>query len=174
MRKGIFLAFASLFILGGQAFGQTASGTTTLKVTLAQVQTITVKHSDVELNYATAADYTNGVGVTKQDHIEVDSSDDFKIQVKTSGADLTGTGSNTDLIAAGSISVLASDGSTSPANNGQYTSVNLSTTEQTVITADAGMGRNFDVKYSGAGSDAYAGKAADTYSTTVTYTLSPQ
>lgn len=174
MKKGILLTFVSSFILGGQVFGQTASGTTTLKVTLAQVQTITVQDSEVELSYTTAANYTDGVEVTKQNHIKVDSSDDFKIQVKTSGADLTGTGGNTDLIAANSISVLASDGSTSPADHGQYTSVNLSTDGQTVITADAGMGRNFDVKYSGAGSDAYAGIAADTYSTTVTYTLSPQ
>lgn len=167
------MALGALLFSSNLVMGQSLTGQTTLKVTLQQVQSIIVNDAEVELNYATAEDYTNGVSVDKADHITVNSSDDFKIQVKTSSENLQGS-SSSDAIAANSILITPEDGTSSPATNGNYTPVNLSTTDATTITANAGMGKTFDMKYTGAKDDAYAGLAPDTYSTTVTYTLSAQ
>jgi hypothetical protein len=171
MKKISYLVFLGALLFGSTVYAQTTDQAT-LQITLQQVQSITVNAAQkiVTLTYASANDYQNGVSEAESDHLSIDSNADFDVQVNASG-DLTDGSSNT--LAANTITLLASDGSTGTASGTTpFPSVTLSTTKQALINkGDAGFGKTFNVDYTAAGNGTYLNKPLGTYSTTITYTL---
>lgn len=65
------------------------AGTTTLSVTLAAAQSITVNQAAVELSFTKSADYLNGVSAPQANHLTFASTSGFTITA-TAATDLTG------------------------------------------------------------------------------------
>ncbi|GAA4308715.1 hypothetical protein [Compostibacter hankyongensis] len=165
---------AILLGLHQTAKGQNTTGTTTLKIRLVDALNITVNQSEVELAFETAGDYQAGKQVLMANHLTVSSNQAYSLNVKAADADLPGTASgNAATIAANTVSVTLQSGDL----GNDPTPVTLSTTDQQLVTeATPVMNKNIDVEYAIPGTvsstDAILGKPADTYHTTLTYTIS--
>lgn len=171
----VAVCFVAVLVSAG-AKAQT-SGTTTLKVKLNDALSITVNDPEVLLEFITTSDYLNGVSATKPSHLTVSSNQAYSLNVKTAAATLAGTGANTTTLNASIVSVQVDD-PVGQAVGGTATTVNaLSTSNQPILaSATAVMGKNINIKYaipsSVSSTSQVLGKPADTYSTTVTFTIS--
>lgn len=158
----------TLFLAAITAQAQTTA-TATLNIKLNAVQSIQIHpgQNTTLLEYSTVADYNEGVSITRKNHVEVFSNSGF--QVAVSGGDLTGTSAAT--IEANTVRVTPSDGNVQHATP-TYTAAYLSQTPQTIISSTTGGNKErFDIQYKG-GTE-YFLKARETYSTLVTYTVTP-
>lgn len=179
MKKPIIsfaIAMAALGITATAAQAQN-SGTTILKVKLTETLGITVNDAEVLLPFNTYADYQNGVAVVKSNHLTVTSSKPYTINVKTAAATLSGAiASNTSTLSAGDVAVELDNPTAQNLGGTVATVSSLSTTDAPILTgATAAAAKNINIKYSIPASisktSEIIGKPADTYSTTVTYTI---
>lgn len=172
-----FVAVLFVAVLAGISAKAQTSGTTTLKVKLNDVLNITVNDPEVLLEFITASDYLNGVSVSKPSHLTISSNQAYSLNVKTAASTLAGTGVNTSTLNASIVSVQL-DNPAGQALGGTPTTVNsLSTTNQPILaTATAAINKAINIKYaipsSVSSTSEVLGKPADTYSTTVTFTIS--
>ncbi|MDF0720930.1 hypothetical protein P0M11_13065 [Kaistella sp. PBT33-4] len=176
MKKSILFA---MFLGGLFAANAQATGQTELKVKLNPVQSIVVNDDKVVLDYVTQENYALGVSETKNNHLTVFSTGKFKVKVK---ADANLTDGNGKSIAlddpATAIKIHATQGTVganSPLVAFSGSEISLSTTDQVIGGSDtAGVG-GINVKYTGAGSDAYVNLlnngTATTLTTNVTYSI---
>lgn len=127
---------------------------------------------DINLEFTKPEDYVTGVSTTKAGHLLVTSTGSYTVDVKTENADLKGTGTNNNTIAADAIKVkLLSTNNSSIIGN--TNGLNLAQTDGHFITsAPATTKTALDVQYFTEANDSrFVGIAADTYTTKITYTL---
>lgn len=191
--KKQFLFLASFILLvfwSGRLSAQTTA-TATLMVKLDDIQSILVSTAADTLEYSTTTQYLSGFTKTIDDHLTVTSTGDFTVSVSTSGANLVGTASASNLIPVSNFQMQAAigthTGAVSPAPglaaaNITTPSVTLSTTSTTLIGLPASgeyegfvNGATFNITYTAA---ALAGSLSgttepDKYTTTLTYTITP-
>src|SRR5690606_6527182 len=176
---GVFAANAQ-FSSANTSTPGVATGTATLNVNLHPIQTLIVNTSQktVNLDYKTVANYTDGVTSKNNDHLTVYSTGGFTLSVRSADANLTSAGSNntTQTIPASGIKLTAKAGT---GGNPVFTyshNVELSKTDQTLVTSDTGgFNKPISVDYIGAQDymDKYSKDGAltpgvKTYTTTVT------
>ena len=171
----VVLAIAMLTgIQASYAEGDQTSDNVTLNVTLAQVQSISVNTAQktVTLAFQSASDYQYGVSSTQVDHLNVSSTTSFQVKVMASG-DLS---NGTDEIPVSTITVTptVNSGYSGPAEE-TLTGTSLSTSDQGIINSGTNgtVETHYDVEYKASGGENYINKSAGTYTTTVTYTISP-
>ncbi|WP_257666982.1 hypothetical protein [Parapedobacter tibetensis] len=150
------------------------TGTTTLKVKLTDALSLTVNNEEVLLDFATAANYADGVEVDMANHLTVTSTKAYTINVKAASTTLAGTtDGNTNTIASNAVNVEVSDPS-AQGLGGTTATVALSANDAALLTgATAASGKNINVKYGipAANTGQVLGKTADTYTTILTYTI---
>ena len=181
--KKIILFAALLFSGYSVAQAQVpVQATTELNVILTPIQTITVNtaSNNVNLEYATATEYKDGVSSNAlEDHLSIISTGAFNVTVKAANLTVDGSGTGKEM-AASSIKIKADKGTTNKMAKATLKSFALSTGEQELISSlTGGTNKTFDVTFTGAKNDLYAdnyivNNALTTYTTTVTYTLSPK
>jgi hypothetical protein len=183
--RKIILVGVILFFKALPSFSQT-SASATLNVYLADVRSIKVNpaQSIVTLNFATAADYSNGVSLSQPGHLEVTSTSGYVVKVKSSASYLQ---KGSDAIQVSTITLTPTISATnSSGTNGASNlqslvadtylySTKLAVTPKVMIDASKGASRTlFDVKYQASGGTEYMNKATGNYSVTITYTIEPQ
>lgn len=162
----IVLTLSVLF--SGKLFAQ-ATGTATLNIKLADARAIAITNNKIDLNFATTSDYENGVTTSVTNQIRVISSGSFQINVKSATDNLS---LGADFIPANTITV------TPTLNTGAISELSsfsqkLSSANQQIVKCTKGtLPISFNMEYKAEGG-AYIGKAAGTYSTTVTYEILP-
>jgi hypothetical protein len=159
-----------------KAAGPLTSDNVTLKITLNHVQTIMVKHKEVNFDYASTDKYSAGVSQELADHIEVNSTGKFTVQVKAT--DFTGPEGT---IPAKDVTIKAEAGSKVASDEAYVDAFPLSTTDQTLITSEKG-GRKltYKVTYDNIGGKDYnyidmydIDGTQSVYKADVTYTILP-
>jgi hypothetical protein len=151
----------------------------TLNVKLKPIQTLVVNPSqkDVNLEYATTADYANGVASVNADHLTIYSTGGFQVKVKSAEAAMQNGGKN---IQVNTIKVTATAGTNAVDNAKYVAAVDLSNNETTLVSSTTGgVNKKINIEYKGAGADAYinnyiAGQNPTVYTTTLTYTIVSQ
>lgn len=182
--KKIILSTAILLTAVAVTFaqdGSSASDVATLNVILNPIQTIEVNaaQKNVDLEYKTIADYAGGVSATQVDHLKVYSTGAFNVSVASDANDIKRAGGN-ETLTASTIKVKAENGSTNPLTGATLGEVSLSTTPTSIISSGiGGVGKNFNITYSGMGSDAYVNRYFNdenptVYTTVVTYSIVAQ
>jgi len=178
MKKFNLIAVILLFMVVGAKAQDQTTASTNVNVELNDVMSIAVNNSNVLLRFVNSADYLNGVSTPQPAHLTVTSNKAYTINVKATG-NLSGTGSNNDILDAGVVAVsIPSDGTNNGSLGGTLTPVNaLTTGDNTLITAATPVtAKNIDVLYTVPSSvsttNKILGKTADTYTTVVTYTIS--
>lgn len=180
MKKFIFTT-ATLLSAVGIVFAQTATDQVTLNVKLNPIQTIEVNsvQKTVDLEYTSIADYAGGVSSTQQDHLKVYSTGAFAVTVKSDADDIV-RANGSETLSASTLKVKAENGSTNALIGATLGEVSLSTTATNIISSGVGgVGKNFNITYSGMGSDAYVNKYFNdenptVYTTVLTYAIIAQ
>ncbi len=182
MKKLAIFTLATLAIaLTSKTYAQ-ASDEVTLNVRLHPIQTIIVNGSQktVNLDYITTDDYASGVELEQEDHLSIYSTGGFQVSVKSNSSTLESAHQDvTENINASDIQITPSQG-TSPLAGSTLQAISLSDQDQPLISNTiGGVGRTFNIKYEGAGGDAYVNKYFNvenptTYTTTVVYTIEAQ
>jgi len=173
--KKIFTLTAILFV--GFSLNKVkaqTTGTTNLNVSIQGIQSIIVADANVDLPFTSPADYANGVTAIKSGHLTVTSSGIFSVSVKAAG-DLTGPASatipvNTVSITAAAIGSPALTGYTF-ASNAALTSAVSGT--PVMHSATGVTTATVNVTYKAAGGNPYLNKADGTYTTILTYSITP-
>jgi len=173
--KKLFSILVALPLLGiGVANAQT--GTTSVHVKLVDVLSLAVNNTDVNINFNTVTDYQNGVTVPLSGHLLVTSNKAYTLNVKASGS-FAGTGVNTDVLDPSVVKIsLPVGGNNTDLGVTPATISNLSSTDAALLTsANPAVSKLLDVTYavpsSVSSTTAILGKKADTYTSTVTYTI---
>lgn len=176
-KKNLFFVFILFVFIGiSSAIAQKADQVV-VNIKFKPVQSIVVNSSQkhVDLVYRDKDNYANGVTSTQADHLEVFSTGGFAISVKTDGDFVR---SNSGTIDANDVTVKAAFGSNTTI--GTFTDAILSTTENTLITADkGGAALKYNITYdntAGANNNyinkyIHSDSPASIYTTTVTYTI---
>lgn len=182
MKTKNVLIVAAIIISGilnvNGAFAQTPTNAdnVTLNIKLNPIQTITVNAGQKEVNiiYSSIDDYTNGVSVPQDDHIQVFSTGGFQVKVN-SAASLTndkGTG-----IDATDVTVLATNGTANSVKNTIVDAVALGSEQTLIASATGGRNLNYNVTYNntlGAADkylNLYDKDANNVFKAEVTYTI---
>lgn len=182
MKTKNVLIVAAIIISGilnvNGAFAQTPTNAdnVTLNIKLNPIQTITVNAGQKEVNiiYSSIDDYTNGVSVPQDDHIQVFSTGGFQVKVN-SAASLTndkGTG-----IDATDVTVLATNGTANSVENTIVDAVALGSEQTLIASATGGRNLNYNVTYNntlGAADkylNLYDKDANNVFKAEVTYTI---
>lgn len=183
MKKTVFFSALITGLFAMNANAQLTDSQVTLNVRLTPIQTIVVNagQKTVDLNYDSKNAYEDGVTVSKADHLNIYSTGGFAVKVSATSAELT-SGATAKTIAANTIKISASEGSTNPLTAAKGTTVSLTNNPQDLITsATGGFNKNFNVDYAGAGLGAYvnnfvasAGNPEVVYTTTVQYEIIAQ
>lgn len=182
--KKLLLTSAIILTATVFSFAQTGSGSAevTLNVKLNPIQTIEINSAtsnNIDLVYDSEADYADGVEVDIPDHLVVYSTGGFAVSVKSESDNIQRV-AGAETIAASTIKVQASGGSTNPLSNANYNNVSLSTTEKDLISSSTGgANKTFNIKYAGIGNDGYLNKYFNNenptvYTTKVTYSIVAQ
>lgn len=175
MKKFLTISLSIILACFGVAKAQ-VTGTTSVHVKLVDILALTVNNSDVNINFNNASDYQNGVTVAMPGHLTVTSNQPYTLNVKAAG-NLAGTGANTDVLDPSVLTVaLPTTGNNTTLGAVPTTASGLSTTNAALVTsATPGLLKLLDVNYTVPSSvsttSALLGKKADTYTTTVTYTI---
>jgi len=175
MKKFLTISLSIILACFGVAKAQ-VTGTTNVHVKLVDILSLAVNNTDVNLNFNAATDYQNGVTVAMPGHLTVTSNQVYTLNVKAAG-NLAGTGVNTDVLAPSILTVtLPTTGNNTTLGAVPTTVAGLTTTNAALVTnASPGLLKLLDVTYSVPSSvsttTALLGKHADTYTTTVTYTV---
>lgn len=179
MRKILlFISILVTTIAVAQTQSDGSSGSVTLTLRLSPIQTLVVNSSqnNIDLVYADANDYKNGVSSEQKDHLKIFSTGAFIVNVHSASDDLNRSDGD-ESISAHTLKVKAAAGSSNAMTDATVNEVNLSTTATNLISSGTGgADRNFNITYSGMGADAYVDKyynneSPTVYSTTVTYTI---
>lgn len=183
MKKQIFTATLALgaILLGfNKVQAQTTSNpaTTAISMTLADVISIdagsAAMEGTVDFNYATAEDYNTTQSVPVLTSLIVTSSKNFNVNVKADGANFESEG---NLIPVNVITIKPGTDVTTTME-GTTNNIVLSTEDQALITdADLGSSLVLDLDYEISAENAKTillGKAAGTYTQTVTYTATAE
>lgn len=163
LKSILFTVLASIFSV--LSFGQT-TGTATLNVTLVDVLQLTVNTSSATLNFATAANYTNGVTSTVSNQLSIFSSRPYGLQVRASSTTLSNAG--TYSIPVSNVSV----GPTGTTGIGTTSTIALSNTDQTFVSvAPATLAKSISMLYSTAAGNTAFLIPGGTFSSTLTFTI---
>jgi hypothetical protein len=166
------ILLTSSYVSSGQTSGQT-----TLQIILNPVLSILVNQPTTTITFATANDYTNGKSTDQTGHLTITNigAQTYSVKVAAAAATLAGTGSNTHTIPVGDVTLTVDGGATSVGTGSTTNAVTLSTTATALITSGpASLAKSLGVTYavSAANAGTLIGLPSDTYSTTVTYTIS--
>jgi hypothetical protein len=148
-----------------------ASASSTVNIVLANVSSIKVNaaQTSVALNFSNADDYNNGVSLAQVQHLEVTCTGGYQVTVKASGPTMI-NGASTIPVSTITLTPSISSGSTDA--GAAFTPVSLSATPQNMITTPNGATKiYYDLRYKASGGPQYIGKAAGTYTTTITFTI---
>ncbi|TXF77328.1 hypothetical protein [Chryseobacterium sp.] len=177
MKKTALLLAFVLGLVSMSLNAQTSTDNVTLNVRLYPIQTIVINplQKPVNLDYTTAANYTDGVSVSNPDHLKIYSTGGFTVTVASSTTTLT---NSINSIPASDITITPTAGTTNTLSGATLTAKTLGTTASTIIdSSTGGFNKNFDIKYGALGAGAYMDKysaaqgAHADYTTTVTYTI---
>lgn len=180
MKKVILAAVALISVVfAGTAHAQSKTDNVTVNIKLKPIHTLIVNAGQKEVNliYTQEKDYEKGVFVEQADHLKIFSTGAFEIKVNTNG-DFKSTPAG-ESIDASSVTVTPSAGSTNPSAGANYHEKTLSNSLQQIISNTTG-GRDLtmNVKYTGAGGDAYInkfskgrGETENVFTAQVTYTI---
>ncbi len=179
MRK-ISFVLALIFGLSFIALRSQAqsSGATTLRIVLNPLLSILVNDATTTLTFSALTDYQNGKSVDQASHLTVTNigAQTYTVKVAASGTTLTGvTSGNTSTIPVGNVRLSVDGGATSVGGSATVSTVTLSNTAQTLITGGpASLAKTLGVTYAvpASASQTLIGLTPDTYTTTVTYTIS--
>lgn len=179
MRKVSFLFVSSLVLVLFSASSSRAqtSGNTTLRVVLNPLLSILVNDATTTITFATLSDYQNGKSTDQASHLTITNigAQTYTVKVAASGATLAGvTSGNTSTIPASAVQVSVDGGAGSVGTGASVSTVTLSNTAQTLITTGpASLAKTIGVTYAipSASSQTFIGLTPDTYTTTVTYTI---
>lgn len=143
------------------------TGTTTLNINITNQAAIIVNNPTAALSFSLPSHYQLGRQLTHTNALQAFSNIPYSISVRASQA-LT-SGSNTIPVN----NVLITPTLPSPLGTISLTPVNLSTTNQTIVSSTtATLQQLFNISYTtAAGNLAFIGKPAGTYTTTLTYTI---
>lgn len=149
-----------------------------LNIVLNPIQTIVVNpmQGNVDLEYVSTEDYSEGVINEQQNHITIYSTGGFEVNVASSDDYLVGVNKN---ISTSDIKILASQGSNNILHDVNYMSdVSLSSSPTCLLSSSTGgVDQSFNVSYEAAGDDKYINhfndKSASTsiFTTIVTYSI---
>ena len=173
MKKTIlfFCLVAGLFVANAQ------TDQVELNVRLYPIQTIVVNATQkpVNLDYTTAAHYTDGVSLAQPNHLKIYSTGGFTVTVASSTATLT---NSINSIPSSDITITPTAGTTNTLAGATLTAKTLGTTGTTIIDSSVGgFNKNFDIKYAAKGGGAYinnytaAQGTSAVYTTNVIYTI---
>ncbi|MFY1045825.1 hypothetical protein [Chryseobacterium sp. GP-SGM7] len=170
MKQFLFTALALV------AFASSKAQNVTLNVILKPIQTLTVKEEQktVNLEYATTADYQNGVSKTNDDHLTIYSTGGFQVKVKATEANMQLNGKT---MAVSTVKLSSSAGSQALSNATYQQDLALSATETTLVSSSSGaVNKSVSVKYTGSGANAYIdnyvpNQNPSTYKATLVYTI---
>lgn len=180
MNKQIITATLALF-LGFAVNAQ--SSTDNDNVNLYPIQSITVNalQKTVDLDYKLKSDYSDGVSLLQEDHLEVYSTGGFQIFVKAGGSELTNAAATTyGNINNSDITIATTDGTNPIGAVTNVASVTLSDANQSILTATSGaVDKTVSITYGAAGGNTYedkyiASSSPTTYTTQLTYTITAQ
>ena len=151
-----------------------------LNIVLHPVQTIEVGGSDnsVNLEYKTREDYSQGVSLSKENHLKIYSTGGFVVNVRTSDHNLTSTATSKS-IDAGDITVSAAKGAANGMEVFTSAPVQLSGSDTAFITSATGAeSKTFDITYAAKGDDKFINhfttdQNPTVYTTEVVYSILP-
>jgi hypothetical protein len=172
------LAFALIiFLMGSFASKAQTTGQTNLQVILNPILSILVNQPTTTITFTTGAQYENGNSTDQAAHLTITNigAQTYSVKVASSAATLAGTGTNTHTIPAGDINISVDGGAASVGAGSTANTVTLSSTATALITGGpASLLKSLGVTYAipAASSVTLIGLPSDTYSTTVTYTIS--
>lgn len=173
--KKISLLFTLAFLaFSGSLFGQNAqpvSDQVTLKVQLNAIQTLVVNNTqnNITLEYITKDDYQNGVKSENEDHLTVYSTGGFQLHAHSDNSEFNKL----------NVHLIAKDGKTNGLP-GTDADIILANQKQNLIyeTKTGKLDSTVNVTYAGEGANKYFNllgtELNKTFTTTVTYTLTPQ
>lgn len=151
MKNAILPAALVLSLLTTASFGQSVTDQVTVNVNLHKFQTIVVNGSkNVDIDFTTKQDYTNGARSAKQDnHLTVSSTGAFVVRVGTAtGATNNTTNSTGRQMGADQLKVQASESAANPVTDAQYqNAVNISNTAEILRSSKGQFDKNVDVVY---------------------------
>ena len=181
MKKVILFAailFAGVSVVKAD---EPANNEVKLNVRLNPIQTLFVNSAQTEVNldYSTVENYSNGVSSEQEDHLTVYSTGAFIVQVASDVNDIKRVNGD-ETISASTIKVKAQEGTTNKLTGSTLAEVSLSTTATNLINSGTGgVDKNFNITYSGLDANGYVNSYFNVenptvYTTTVTYTISAQ
>lgn len=176
--KKVLLSIYLLFSVIVITQAQNTSGSVKLRLILSPIQTLVVNSAQesIDLEYTETSDYINGVSSEQKDHIKINSTGAFTVDVQSVSNNIK-RASGDESISSNTLSVRAATGTTNSMPDATMGQVNLSATAANLISSKkGGMGRNFNITYSGVGADGYINdfhndESPTIYTTTVTYTI---
>lgn len=181
--KTIALLAAAMLTIGASNVLAAESDNAVLNIKLHKIQSLVVNTAQkiVNLEYSTIGDYANGVTSSQKDHLEVFSTGGFIISAKASAATLNGATGNDKTIDVANVKLTASVGTGNKLSNLTMNKTALSNGLQNIVQSGGG-GRElkFNVEYKTEhAADAYinhfrSNENPTVYTTTVTYTITPQ
>jgi hypothetical protein len=167
LKKGTYTINLNNEIFDTNATVSAASQTlnNSLTVIVNDLAQLKVNNNDVNLVFATAADYKNGVYIDMPAHVILSGTSPYDVFVQASTTALT-NGSNTLPLNIIQIQPTAD-------NPSDFTSITLSSGRQKILSALPVLDRQLGVRYkiSAANAAQLLGKPAGTYNTVITYSL---
>ncbi|EOR93727.1 hypothetical protein ADIARSV_3067 [Arcticibacter svalbardensis MN12-7] len=165
-------------LLAGVSFNKANAQNATLTLNLAALQSIKINTVAVNIDFATAADYTNGKSSGAiADQIEIVSTGIFTVSVAASGPLSTGTAINDIPLSALTLTpTLASSSTTIVPTLNVVTTLAPAVPKAFIKSAVGTSNAKFSVNYGispGVGSVNLLNRPAGAYKTTVTYTIAP-
>lgn len=146
---------------------QSSTGNATLTVVLSDVLQLTINTSAVSLNFATAANYNNGVTSLINSQLTITCNKAYDLRIKTAGPTLI-NGANTIPVSNVTVQTVGLGGA---AGGTPLVVSALSTTDQTLVRSlPPTMSQAINVQYSTAAGNTAFLKPAGAYVTTVTFT----
>jgi hypothetical protein len=169
----VFMAAAVFNEVNAQAVSATTQPT--LNVTLSDIQSIVVNNADIDLNFTTPSNYSNGVRNTLMNHLTVTSSGKFIVKVKAAGTHLTKSATATGSpIPVSTISLTPTLAGTTFGTSTPTTITALTNADQTLYANTEGTtSSSINVSYKAAGGADYLNRTGS-FTTTLTYTISPE
>ncbi|QBO58132.1 hypothetical protein NBC122_01305 [Chryseobacterium salivictor] len=158
-----------------------SDGAAVLNIVLHPVQTLTINTADqtVNLEYRTREDYSKGVSLNKENHLQIYSTGGYVIRVKTADPRLQSAANSAAGIDAGDITVTASKGTTTGYESFISAPVQLSASFGELISSPAGASKAFNINYTAKGDNKYLNlftknQNPTVYTTQVVYSIEPQ
>ena len=153
---------------------------------IADVRSIKINPSQnvIALNFTTTNDFTNGISLLQNSHLEVISTSGYLIKVRTSSANLVNAANKIPVntitltpalnISSGATTSSASQSGSSTQSSIYSFPVILAPNPKLMVESSIGASRTiFNVSYTASGGQEYMNKATGNYTTTITYSIEP-